>query len=45
MLSIRFNRGIKLRKNKKDPRKMIKIKPFSNKYDCEGINFSSEKDG
>ena len=29
---------------KKDPRKIIKIKSFMNKYNWEGINVPSEKD-
>ena len=29
---------------KKDPQITTKIKPFINKYNCEGINFSSEID-
>ena len=29
---------------KKDPPRVTKIKPFINKYNWEGINFSSEKD-
>ena len=28
----------------KDPQRVTKIKPFINKYNWEGINFSSEKD-
>ena len=28
----------------KDPQRVTKIKPFTNKYNWEGINFSSEKD-
>ena len=30
-------------KIKKDPQRITKIKPFINKYNWEGINFSSEK--
>ena len=29
---------------KKDLQRITKIKPFWNKYNCEGINISSEKD-
>ena len=29
---------------KKDPQKITKVKPFINKYNWEGIHFSSEKD-
>ena len=29
---------------KKDPKRITKIKHFVNKYNCEGINFPSEKD-
>ena len=29
---------------KRDPQKITKIKPFINKYNCEGINFPSQKD-
>ena len=29
---------------RKDPLKITKIKPLINKYNWEGINFSSEKD-
>ena len=29
---------------KKDPQRITKIKPFINKYHCEGIKFPSEKD-
>ena len=28
----------------KDPQRILKIKPFINKYNWEGINFSSKKD-
>ena len=28
----------------KNPERITKIKPFINKYKCEGINFPSEKD-
>ena len=30
---------------KKDPQRITRTKPFMNKYNWEGINFSSEKDG
>ena len=30
---------------KKDPQRIMKIKPFINKYTWKGINFPSEKDG
>ena len=29
---------------KKDPQSVTKIKPFKNKYNWEGMKFSSEKD-
>ena len=29
---------------KKNPERITKIKPFIDKYDCEGINYPSEKD-
>ena len=29
---------------KKDPQRITKIKPFINQYNCERINFPSEKD-
>ena len=44
MLSIRCNSRVKLRKNKKDPQRITKIKPFINKYNREGINLPSGKD-
>ena len=28
----------------KNPERITKIKPFIDKYDCEGINYPSEKD-
>ena len=44
MLSICCNICVKLWKNKKRSAKNNKIKSFINQYNCEGINFSSEKD-
>ena len=33
-----------MKKEKKDPQKLKKIKPFINKHNWQGINYSSEKD-
>ena len=44
MLSIHYNSHIKLWKNKKNPQRIAKIKPFIIKYNWEEINFPSEKD-
>ena len=33
-----------MKKQKKDPQRITKIKPFINKYNLEGINYPSEKD-
>ena len=43
MFSIGYNSRIKSWRNKKDPKKILKIKPFRNKYNWEGIHFPSEK--
>ena len=32
-----------MKKSKKDPQRITKIKRFINKYKCEGIHFPSEK--
>ena len=44
MLSIFCDCCIKLQKLEKNPERITKIKPFIDKYDCEGINYPSEKD-
>ena len=44
MFSIRYNSRIKLWRNEKSPQKVTKFKPFINKYNCERINYPSEKD-
>ena len=44
MWSIRCNSLIKLWRNKKNPQRIKKIKPFINKYNWEGINYPSQKD-
>ena len=33
-----------MKKSKKDPQRITKIKPFLNRYNWEVINFPSEKD-
>ena len=43
MFSICCNSSVKSWRNKKDPRRITKIKLFIHKYILEGINFSSEK--
>ena len=44
MLSRGCNNHVKLlRKKKKDPQRITKIKPFINKYNWKGIYFPSEK--
>ena len=35
---------LNLNRVKKDPQRIIKIKPFTNKYNWEEINFPSKKD-
>ena len=35
---------INYEKIKRDPQRITKVKPFLNKYNCEGINYLSEKD-
>ena len=44
MPSIRSNSHFKLCRNKKDPQRITKIKPFINNHNWEGTNFPSEKD-
>ena len=44
MFSIRCNSCVKLRRKKKNCKKITKIKHFVNKYNWDGMNFSSEKD-
>ena len=44
MFSIGCNSRVKFWRNKKNPQKIAKIKPFTNKYNWEGIHFPSEKD-
>ena len=45
MFSIRCNSRVNSSKNKKDPKRITKIKPFLNKYYNWGrINFPLEKD-
>ena len=44
MFSIRCNNRIKLSRNKKNPQRITKIKPFINEYNWEGINFPSENE-
>ena len=43
MDSIRCNSHVKSWRNKKNPRRIIKHKPFRNKYKWEGIDFPSGK--
>ena len=42
MFSVRYNSCIKLWRNRKRCIKIIKNKPFINKYNREGINFPSK---
>ena len=45
MLSIRCNSRVQSwKKSGKNPERITKIKPFTNKYQWERINFPSEKD-
>ena len=44
MTSIHCSSCIKLWRNKKNPQRIRKTKPFINEYNWEGINFQSEKD-
>ena len=44
MLSTPWNSRVKSWRNKKDPQRITKVKPFINKYNWEGINIPSEKD-
>ena len=44
MFSIHCNSHVKSWRNKKDPQRKRKIKPFINNCKWEGINFLSEKD-
>ena len=44
MFSIHHTSSVKLWRNKKDPPRITKIKPFINKYNWEGINYLSWKD-
>ena len=44
MTSIHCSSCIKLWRNKKDPKRIRKTKPFINEYNRKGINFQSEKD-
>ena len=44
MLSTPRNSRVKSWRNKKDPQRITKVKPFINKYNWEGINIPSEKD-
>ena len=43
MDSIRCNSHVKSWRNKKNPQRIIKHKPFRNKYNWEGIDFPSGK--
>ena len=43
MLSIHRNSCIKSKRSRKNPERKTKIKPFINKYNWEGINYTSEK--
>ena len=43
MLSIHCNSCIKSKRSRKNPERKTKIKPFINKYNWEGINYTSEK--
>ena len=44
LFSICYNSRVKSSRNKKDPERITKTKPFRNKYKWEGIKFPSEKD-
>ena len=44
MFSMCCNKCIKLWRDKKDPQGTIKIKPFINEYNWEGMKYPSEKD-
>ena len=45
MFFIRCNSRVKSWRNqKKNPQRVTKIKPFTNKYNWEGINLPSEED-
>ena len=43
MLSIHYNSHTKSWRNRKSSWKVIKVKPFIDKYDWEWIKYSSEK--
>ena len=44
MLSIHCSSCVKSWRNRKNPERITKIKPFMNKYKWKGIHFQSEKD-
>ena len=44
MITTHSNNRIKSRRNKKDPQRMTKIKPFIDKHNCEGGNYPSKDD-
>ena len=44
MFPIRCNIRVKSRRNRKNPERITKTKPFKSKYKWEEINFPSEKD-
>ena len=44
MVSIHCNNSVKSWENKKDPQKITKIKPFTDKYNWEEIKYPSEED-
>ena len=44
MFLIRYNSRVESRRNKKkNPKRITKTKPFTNKYNSEEINFPPEK--
>ena len=44
MILIRCNIRSKSKRNKKHPQRLTKIKVLINKYNCEGINYTSQND-
>ena len=44
MITTHSNNRIKSRRNKKDPQRMTKTKPFIDKHNCEGANYPSKDD-
>ena len=44
MITTHSNNRIKSRRNKKDPQRMTKTKPFIDKHNWEGANYPSKDD-